>query len=149
MCIRDSLGSVQFGVTSAVDISGLLIEGGGSICASLDLVGTTIQVENPESGGLTAVEAQVCIVTGSATISATPSGGLYVPNGYTVLYVLSQGPELIILETSSEPMFMVTELGDFTIHTLVYDPATLPLGCLLYTSPSPRDRTRSRMPSSA
>ena len=25
----------------------------------------------------------------------------------------------------------------------------LPLICLLYTSPSPRDRTRSRMPSSA
>ena len=24
-----------------------------------------------------------------------------------------------------------------------------PVGCLLYTSPSPRDRTRSRMPSSA
>ena len=27
--------------------------------------------------------------------------------------------------------------------------ATLNLTCLLYTSPSPRDRTRSRMPSSA
>ena len=27
--------------------------------------------------------------------------------------------------------------------------AALPKGCLLYTSPSPRDRTRSRMPSSA
>ena len=27
--------------------------------------------------------------------------------------------------------------------------AELKLGCLLYTSPSPRDRTRSRMPSSA
>ena len=26
---------------------------------------------------------------------------------------------------------------------------TLSFGCLLYTSPSPRDRTRSRMPSSA
>ena len=25
----------------------------------------------------------------------------------------------------------------------------VPRGCLLYTSPSPRDRTRSRMPSSA
>ena len=25
----------------------------------------------------------------------------------------------------------------------------MPAGCLLYTSPSPRDRTRSRMPSSA
>ena len=39
---------------------------------------------------------------------------------------------------------------------LVHDPATPPLAlepgkevCLLYTSPSPRDRTRSRMPSSA
>ena len=28
-------------------------------------------------------------------------------------------------------------------------PATPHMGCLLYTSPSPRDRTRSRMPSSA
>ena len=27
--------------------------------------------------------------------------------------------------------------------------STNPLSCLLYTSPSPRDRTRSRMPSSA
>ena len=27
--------------------------------------------------------------------------------------------------------------------------AAEPLSCLLYTSPSPRDRTRSRMPSSA
>ena len=28
-------------------------------------------------------------------------------------------------------------------------PQTMNIGCLLYTSPSPRDRTRSRMPSSA
>ena len=29
------------------------------------------------------------------------------------------------------------------------DPGTMASDCLLYTSPSPRDRTRSRMPSSA
>ena len=29
------------------------------------------------------------------------------------------------------------------------EPAITPLGCLLYTSPSPRDRQKSRMPSSA
>ena len=37
-------------------------------------------------------------------------------------------------------------LGDESLNTLIdfqYQP------CLLYTSPSPRDRTRSRMPSSA
>ena len=32
---------------------------------------------------------------------------------------------------------------------LAYDSDVVPVGCLLYTSPSPRDRTRSRMPSSA
>ena len=31
----------------------------------------------------------------------------------------------------------------------IYGTATLQDCCLLYTSPSPRDRTRSRMPSSA
>ena len=34
---------------------------------------------------------------------------------------------------------------DFTINALYYDSST----CLLYTSPSPRDRQKSRMPSSA
>ena len=37
---------------------------------------------------------------------------------------------------------------DLAIESLVIDQAPLS-PCLLYTSPSPRDRTRSRMPSSA
>ena len=37
-------------------------------------------------------------------------------------------------------------LDEFLINT---PNSKLPLNCLLYTSPSPRDRTRSRMPSSA
>ena len=46
-------------------------------------------------------------------------------------------------------------LGDDNISSLVLDPdgalwvGTIGSGCLLYTSPSPRDRTRYRMPSSA
>ena len=37
------------------------------------------------------------------------------------------------------------------VAVIVFSSGTtgLPKGCLLYTSPSPRDRTRSRMPSSA
>ena len=35
------------------------------------------------------------------------------------------------------------------IGRFVHDRRALPAICLLYTSPSPRDRTRSRMPSSA
>ena len=36
-----------------------------------------------------------------------------------------------------------------TVHMLKEQLNTLIRSCLLYTSPSPRDRTRSRMPSSA
>ena len=32
---------------------------------------------------------------------------------------------------------------------VVFDPSKLPYACLLYTSPSPRDKRQSRMPSSA
>src|SRR5665811_1278388 len=41
--------------------------------------------------------------------------------------------------------FWFRHLADLTPNHLV----TLKVDCLLYTSPSPRDRTRSRMPSSA
>eukprot|EP00657_Telonema_sp_P-1_P011380 TRINITY_DN6468_c0_g1_i1.p2 TRINITY_DN6468_c0_g1~~TRINITY_DN6468_c0_g1_i1.p2 ORF type:complete len:100 (+),score=22.29 TRINITY_DN6468_c0_g1_i1:241-540(+) len=36
-----------------------------------------------------------------------------------------------------------------TSHFLMRSCSSPPYSCLLYTSPSPRDRTRSRMPSSA
>jgi len=44
----------------------------------------------------------------------------------------------------SENLFLAV-----AIFILIYAAATLFMICLLYTSPSPRDRTRSRMPSSA
>ena len=39
--------------------------------------------------------------------------------------------------------------GAQSIGSVTLDQFTLKGACLLYTSPSPRDRTRSRMPSSA
>ena len=39
--------------------------------------------------------------------------------------------------------------GDFTPQYLPVKDRADVIACLLYTSPSPRDRTRSRMPSSA
>ena len=47
--------------------------------------------------------------------------------------------KLLVWATATALMFNATiDSGDWLI-----------LSCLLYTSPSPRDRTRSRMPSSA
>lgn len=66
------------------------------------------------------------------TISATPDGGLVVPVPFSVLYVLTQGPELVILAVSDVPSFLVTSSGDYTIHTLVYDPQTLDLSGVVF-----------------
>ena len=66
-------------------------------------------------------------------------------SGIYHLGVMYQGA----LETSSKiqivPVLVVDSLVAGIYDTVIPDLST----CLLYTSPSPRDRTRSRMPSSA
>ena len=49
---------------------------------------------------------------------------------------------------SGEPT-SVTEAADIYFQQVPFPRNLLVATCLLYTSPSPRDRTRSRMPSSA
>ena len=46
-------------------------------------------------------------------------------------------------------MFLQQGLSKLPVTGAVAEAWGLPYICLLYTSPSPRDRTRSRMPSSA
>ena len=46
--------------------------------------------------------------------------------------------------------YIDNEIVSSEVNKIFYDhPVPIALSCLLYTSPSPRDRTRSRMPSSA
>ena len=59
----------------------------------------------------------------------------------------SQQPDKILFDKAVENIERHRyELARITLQTLIN---TYPDSCLLYTSPSPRDRTRSRMPSSA
>ncbi|MEM9679101.1 MAG: T9SS type A sorting domain-containing protein, partial [Bacteroidota bacterium] len=123
------LGIVQLGVTTGFDVFGLITEGGGEICASLDVAGAPVTVEDPDAGTLTANEGNVTLEDGSATISATSNGDANVPEGYNTIYVLTQGEGLVIVNVNTEaPSFEVTEAGNYTIHTLIYDPSTLDLG---------------------
>ena len=57
-----------------------------------------------------------------------------------------------VSHTQSGPDKFYAQLADRVASEVVdgkYDRAILVCGCLLYTSPSPRDRQKSRMPSSA
>ncbi|MFN6177711.1 MAG: T9SS type A sorting domain-containing protein [Flavobacteriales bacterium] len=125
------LSIVVPGVTTGFDVNALLIQGGGSICASLDVMGTSVLVDDPSTGTIAAVGAEVCLVDGMAMISASQTVAPYVPAGYQVVYVLTQGEGLVIVNAGAEPAFSVSEEGDYTIHTLVYDPATLDLGIVV------------------
>ena len=60
--------------------------------------------------------------------------------------VVEELPEVVL---AAEEELVPAWLDD-DIAGVVLDPISIVLSiCLLYTSPSPRDRTRSRMPSSA
>jgi hypothetical protein len=127
------LGIVEIGVTTGFDVNALLIQGGGSICGSLDVTGAPVTVEvcvtcDADAGTITANESNVCLVDDMAMISATSDGNVVVPTGFQKIYVLTQGAGLVIVDAAPSPDFMVTEVGNYTIHLLVYDPNTLDLG---------------------
>ena len=97
------LGIVVLGETTGFDVNGLLVQGGGSICASLDVAGAQIAVSDPNAGTLTANEALVCL-DGETSISATPNNDSNVPAGYATVYVLTQGEGLVIGLKYKRPM---------------------------------------------
>jgi hypothetical protein len=114
--------AIGIGLEAGV-VNGLLVQGGGAICAALDLVGAPITVEGPEAGTLTADASPVCV---GGTMSVTEADTPVVPAGYEVLYVLTDvDNNLTVVDAAATPSFPATTAGNFIIHTLVYDPATL------------------------
>lgn len=123
------VSTIQQGVTTGFGVDALLIQGGGSICASLDVAGAPVQVINPQNcivdaGTITADANPVLLNNASATITATLDGNQVVPSGYQTAYVLTKGTGLVIEQLGAAPAFIVTSLGEYAIHTLVYNPAT-------------------------
>jgi subtilisin-like proprotein convertase family protein len=113
------LSVVVPGTTTGGDV--LDIINNNSLCASLDVTGAPITVSEciADAGTLTA-DANPVILSGTTTISATADGNIVVPTDYEVLYVLTEGPSLVIQQVSTAaPSFDVTAAGDYTIHTLV------------------------------
>lgn len=93
----------------------------GSYLATVQLV--VVLVCDATAGTLAADATPVMLVGGSAVISATEVVAPNVPSGFAVAYVLTSGAGLVIIDLAASPSFTVTAAGDYTIHTLVYDPA--------------------------
>ena len=72
--------------------------------------------------------------------------------GISLAFIMAPGMESWCCQVWPEllPCPVLLHLGEGGVAALLWwCPWSCPSPCLLYTSPSPRDRTRSRMPSSA
>ena len=118
---------VEFGTTTGFDVNSLLVQGGGDLCASLDVIGAMVIVSDPEAGTVTPVAGTVCLEEGTVGISATPNGDVNIPDGYILAYVLTSGDDLVIQELATEPEFDVAADGKYTIHPFVYPSSFDPL----------------------
>jgi hypothetical protein len=124
------------GEDTGSDLHGLLIQGGGSICGALDVSGTTFTVVEcvpceASAGTLSALSPSPCLIDGSATLEAIVGPDVLVPGAeYQHAFLLSQGSGQAIISVSLEPMYEVGSVGIHTIHSIVYDPATLDLGAI-------------------
>ena len=127
------------GTTTIAEIYALLQQGGGEICGSIDVTGATIEVIVCEpcdafAGTLTPVIGTVCLIDGIAGMEAILNNDAVIPTGYQQVFVLTQGPDMVILEVSITPVFEIGTVGSYTIHSLVFDPATLNLSDIVIGS---------------
>jgi len=126
------LSIVEPGVTTGFDVNALLIQGGGDICGALDVAGAEFDVTicgdcRADAGSL-APRYEPCFRDGSARLEAAVTHRPYVPYGFEKVFVLTAGEGLVIQAVNDKPIFNVRSGGIYTIHTLVYNPATLDLG---------------------
>lgn len=85
-----------------------------------------------DAGTLTLDPTDLCLDNGSVIVTATPNGNAVVPTGFEVVYVLTSGTDLVIVDVNTTaPSFNITTAGDYTMHTLVYDPNTLDLNDII------------------
>lgn len=130
------LDLVEIGETTGFDVNALLIQGGGNICAALNVLGVKFSLGSCEapcaatSGRLTPSSSS-CLLDGKATVTAKVQIAPIVPPGFTRLYVLTSGDNLVIRAVSATPSFVMNGTGRFTIHTLVYDSTTLDLDSII------------------
>lgn len=127
--LADISSNFQIGVTTLAELSELFIS--NEYCGTIDLEGAPIEVIEgsctAQACTMTPTSPLACIGNGDdfTVISATGNDDGNVPDGFSVVYVLTFGNDLVIWDLSTEPIFEVSVEGDYRIHKFVYNPATI------------------------
>ncbi len=129
------LSGVELGTTTAGE---LLNSFADTICVALDIEGALFDIipcpKDPcedvigiDAGTLSPI-TDTCYVAGEVTVLSAEHGNApVVPEDFSLIYVLTRGEGLVVLDTDSTPTFKVQGTGLYTIHTLVYDSTSLDL----------------------
>ncbi len=131
------LGIVEFGVTTGVDVLNVIND--HDLCADLDVAGAVFDTQRTndvcEANAGTLMPLNEFLDTkldcfdgeNTIVIEAIAETPAIIPTGFSLIYVLTSGENLVIEAVSETPSFEVDTTGRFTIHTLVFDPNTLDL----------------------
>ena len=151
MCIRDSAGSSLHSVNA-----GLLASAGLAIFVLLSLPTVLLGMVSPFAIRLAVTDVSHSGQVAGRLYALSTVGsllGTFVP---VLILIPSIGTRLTFavlagLLAVTAVIGLLLERGTKALPALLALPAIVDAlaACLLYTSPSPRDRTRSRMPSSA
>lgn len=110
--------------TTLAQLEALLVQGGGTICGSLDTTGAVLEVIDcvPEclaDAGAMVGGGMFCLDSSSVVIEAVSFGDTVVPAGFGLRYLLSGGNGGMILAISDQPRFTITQPGAYRIHAFV------------------------------
>ena len=176
MCIRDSvsqgtydaatglfdIGTLNIGETATLTLEGTVDVGeGGNTITNITTAAIGDQPDPSTVGDdldeSVVVDANADLVTEKTLLSgdSTPAEGdsvtflIEVTNNGTAQATGISLTDLLPAGLTATAGNGVVSQGTYNVATGLFDIGTLNIGCLLYTSPSPRDATLSRMPSSA
>ncbi len=120
---------IKFGKTSIAALDTLLLQGGGSWCAGLDLEGTSVNIHGSGAacgavaGSLT-VDFEVCLSDTSNRVRAAVLTPALIPEGFVQAFLLASGDTALIHTVSDSADFVLQQAGSYSIHSFVYDSTT-------------------------
>ena len=152
----DTITNVTIDATGAISDSRPIVNtGSGGVLTinSLTITPVAQYISTLDSGSGTFKLGGNVTFTAATTGQGTISGALDLGGATRTLNVgLGTGPIYDLGISAAVANGALTKIGTGRLYlsgVSTYTGTTLVQTCLLYTSPSPRDRTRSRMPSSA
>ncbi|MBK8721383.1 MAG: gliding motility-associated C-terminal domain-containing protein [Saprospiraceae bacterium] len=90
--------------------------------------------KQPVAGKFNLTNTGELCLNGSTVIVTGTTTGNTVPSGYTVAYLLTSDPNQTVRMVSTNPTFTISTVGNYSVHTLVYNSQTFNLNSIVANS---------------